>query len=455
MPAIGQYEEATVYKVSEHDAVEVPLADLVGEGGSGLALDPTIVGRNYFDIQLRGSSLLVQARGYVGLIPLNERVALEVVPRVLLGGNLAHVLRVAGFATHTLEEAARVYDHELHTSPSLRDFFTSALIRGLGAIEVHGRMSDYYERTERTTAPRGRILMGARETQMAAAGGSVDVRSSWFERTADTPVNRCLKLAVWLLANEYAHAGALSSEQRRLVRRLNVLWTLFADATLDPRLEFLDDSIVAGVRPLPTTRAYYRTALEVALIVVSRSSIVLERHGVDVSLPSLIFDLSKVFERYMRAVLAERIGRRGLAVEDGKGQGRKPLFDSESSEEAAPATPDIIVRDHVRGCVPVVLEVKYKPADGAPSRDALNQVITYAASYRAPRAVVVQPWGKNSKHVGLMSLGTMESLEVFQYVMDLASPDLEAEEKAFARAIRGLARIAGAPLGLTTSTTSS
>ena len=85
VPAIGQYEEATVYKVSEHDAVEVPLADLVGEGGSGLALDPTIVGRNYFDIQLRGSSLLVQARGYVGRIPLNERVALEVVPRVLLG----------------------------------------------------------------------------------------------------------------------------------------------------------------------------------------------------------------------------------------------------------------------------------------------------------------------------------------------------------------------------------
>ncbi len=427
--------------------VDIPLKALLTDKGSVLDFDPKVTGHDYFSVQLRGTSLLVQARGFVGLIPLNERVALEVVPRVPIG-NLARLLRIAGFATRTLEGAAQMYDREQHELPSLRDFLATALVAELGPIEAYGRMREYRERTERTAAPRGRFLMGAPETQMAAIGASTQVRASWFERTADTAANRCLKLAVWLLANDYAHAGRLSGEQRWLVRRLNALYQLFEDAELDPYLKFLSDPFVTGVQPLPATRVYYRAALDVALTIVSRSSVALEQRGLDVRLPSLILDLGEVFEGYVRGVLTEQIseGDTDLVVEDGNAQGKKPLFDERPSVEA---TPDIVMRDNASKYVLVVLDAKYKPANGKPDRDDLNQIITYAASFRSPRVVVVQPRSHDSDHAGLTQLGTMGRLKVFQYVINLGSADLVREEKAFGHAITQLARGAGNPLDFT------
>ena len=437
----GEQAQRIVHTVREHELVDVPFEQLMRDGQ--LDLLPAIATGDYFSVVRRRTALRLQARGFIGLIPLNERVAIDVVPRVPIG-NLAHVLHVGGVAPRALADATRGYDREGEELPSLRDVFAEALLDALHPIEALGSLRDYRRRSERTTSPRGRIVLSARETQLAALGASAHVRATWFERTADNAPNRCLKLALRVLAADYARRGR---DRRRILRRINAAYGLFHAAALDTRLAFLSDPVVAGSRPLPALRAYYRPALDLAVMILSRSSVALDRAGSSVTLPSLVVRLDDVFERYARAVLRAELAALapGLAVEDGNFEGKKDLFDVAPSRQA---TPDIVVRERATGAAPIVLDVKYKPATSDPDRGDLEQVIAYAASYRAPRAVVVQPKAHDSDRVGLHRVGAIGRLEAFQYVIDLAREPLVHEATAFAQAVGGLAREAGAPLDL-------
>jgi 5-methylcytosine-specific restriction enzyme subunit McrC len=427
--------------VREHELVDIPFEQLMRDGQ--LDVLPEIARGDYFSIVRKGSSLQLQARGFIGLIPLNERVAIDVAPRVPIR-NLAHVLHVGGFAPRALADATRAYDREDEEMPSLRDVFAEALLDALHPIEALGALRDYRQQTERTTSPRGRVLLAARETQLAAIGASAHVRATWFERTADNAPNRCLKLVLRMLAAEYARRGR---DRRRLLRRINTVYGLFHSAKLDTRLSFLSDPVVVGSRPLPALRDYYRPALDIALMILSRSSVAMDRAGSSVTLPSMVVNLDDVFERYVRAALGREVAQLSsrLVVEDGNAEGKKPLFDVLPSRQA---TPDIVVRARATGETPLVLDVKYKPAKSGPDRGDLEQVIAYAVSYRAPRVVVVQPKAHGAGRVGLHCLGAMGRLETFQYVIDLESTDLPREAAAFAQVVCELAESAGVPLNL-------
>jgi 5-methylcytosine-specific restriction enzyme subunit McrC len=406
--------------------LDVPMEELLVDGE--LDLDPAGAGK-YFTFQLKKAKLRLQARGFVGYVPINDRVGVDVTPRCPIA-NLARILRIAGFAPEVIERLGRRYAVDPTDLPNLRDFYAEVLLQELEQIQALGLFREYQQRVERTSSPRGRFVLGATETQLAATGWSPTVVASWFERTADTPANRCLKLAVWLLAQSYSQSRNPTGTQRRLARRLNAAYAIFADAELDARLGFLSDATVLGTMPLPSTRTYYRNALDVALLIVQSSSIALDRIGSDVHMPSVLIQLDKVFERYVRTLLENGLALSlpSIRVLDGNSDGAKTLFDSPPSEDA---NPDIVLRpeDWTEGDpTPAVLDVKYKPATGNPDRDDLNQIIAYAASYRAPAAVVVQPRAAGGVRHGLVRLGGIDRLAVYQYVIDL-NADLDREER--------------------------
>ncbi len=422
--------ERAVYAVREYKYIDVPVQDLLVDGE--LDLEPATES-GYFTFEFKKKQLRVQAGGFIGFIPLNDRVAIEVTPRCSIA-NLSHVLRVGGFAPVVLEQFARGYAVEPTDLTTLRDLYAEALLREVARIDAYGRLREYEQRTARTSSPRGRLLLAAPETQLAAAGGSATVRVSWFERTADIAANRCIKLAIWLLARGYAQTRNPSGTQRRLAIRLNAVYGLFEDAELDQRLRFLRDPLVAGTAALPATRTYYRNAIDVARLVVTSSSLSFDHRGADVSMPSIVIEMHVVFENYLRTVLAAGLtDDPGLHVLNGNSEGKKLLYDDPPSEDA---TPDIVIRNDD---VPVVvLDVKYKPAEKKPEREDLNQVITYGASYRASAVVVVQPRADGGARHGLIHLGDIDGRSVYQYVIDL-SGDLEAEESAMIDAMRSLA----------------
>jgi 5-methylcytosine-specific restriction enzyme subunit McrC len=153
---------------------------------------------------------------------------------------------------------------------------------------------------------------------------------------------------------------------------------------------------------------------------------------------SLVIDMSKVFEGYIRAVLRSGLAGFDLQALDGNsmgpGFGGKLLFDGTPSEEA---NPDVVIRPKSSEATRLVADAKYKPVTAASDRDDINQVIVYGASYRCPRVVLVHPCpiGRSS---GLRQLGTIGTLQVYQYMLELGAADLASEERQFVEAIAAL-----------------
>lgn len=427
-------------QLKEFQTVDVAASEVLTDGR--LDFYPEVRKKGYFLVRVGVSGLTVQAQGFVGVIPVNERLTLEVLPRVPLG-NLSRILEVSGTSPVALAHALRLYQTEGRMYPSLASVYSRGLRDVVETIVDRGLLKEYVRVGEETSFPRGRIDMNGTAQRLASRGIAHRVAVMHWQRTVDQPVNRCLLYAAWRL-HQYASevSDAISpADRRRLHLDLNYVFLQFQGVHLDRSERFLGDDLVTGRRPLPSLRGYYRPALDLAVAVIGRQAILLEQAGAQVQLPSLIVNMSTAFEAYIRAALVARSSALdGIDVVDGNlappqgGRGR--VFHSGMH---VVATPDIVYRHRRLRTVPLLLEVKYKPAGAQVNRDDLNQAITYAFAFRSPNVVIVQPRGEASLlPVGLTQLGRVGAVTVWRYVFDLAA-DLVPGEDAMAAAFQQLA----------------
>jgi 5-methylcytosine-specific restriction enzyme subunit McrC len=407
-----------------------------------LAVYPEVLVHGYATVGVRDGRLVLRAGGYVGLIPINDGLEIDVRPRVAVD-KLERLLRVSGRAPIAFRPYLRPYDVDAEPAPSLLDMLTDALLAAVDDIGANGLHREYRTRIEDTSFPRGRILIGPTIQRHAARGAEHRAVASWFDHTADTGPNRCLKYALWFVARKYMGMRPPPPGVRRMLGRLNRAYRLYDGAVLDLRRQFMDDPLVRDPGRLPSVRSYYRPGLLIAAAIIHDRGVSLGGRGDDILMASLLVNMEEVFEAYIRAVLVEQLGRlrRDLLVLDGNrgrpGGAKKWLFDAPPSTDA---TPDIAVRlvtsvagrsDH-----PVIVECKYKPSP-TPDRDDLNQTITYGASYSSPSVIVCHP-GTPTNRSGLSRLGTIGGMTVFDYAFDLAAGSLDAEEAAFGLAVARL-----------------
>src|SRR4051812_47295950 len=83
-----------VIPCSEQGQIDLQLSELMDSAGS-LLLNPEISKKDFLTVAFRGGKLRLQARGFIGLIPLNERVAIFVEPRVPVS-NLTRMAEISG-----------------------------------------------------------------------------------------------------------------------------------------------------------------------------------------------------------------------------------------------------------------------------------------------------------------------------------------------------------------------
>lgn len=422
--------------VREHEPIEVPVRELLDAAGQ-LNLSKDAHGEDYFAVFLKKGRVQLQARGWVGVIPITEHVAVRVVPRVPVG-NLLRMLRIAAYAPRQLS-FMREYATEEQWVNSLLDFYAAALLRHIEEVGSNGLLTRYERQEENSAFPHGRILVGPTLARVRPRGIRHRAIVSYFDRTADNAPNRCLKYALWFLAQHYASEPERTGAARRLRQRINGLYNLFEGVALDHRLGFLNDPEVAATRPLPTLRAYYRDALDVALAIIDRHAVQIEVAGGALKMPSLVLNMNDVFESYLRNSLRAYAMERGwaTAVLDGNGEGKKPLFDTQPSE---PAKPDIVLRAP-DGAHPAVVEIKNVPVQGLSQRDSINQALAYALSFRCKRVVLAHPRGFDQPFAGMRFIGRVGDIELHQYIADLDASDLTAAEHAFGMAVEGLASV--------------
>lgn len=436
------------YPVEEWGFVEVPTGDLLQ--GERLSVYPSVIDGGYFTLRPRHGSLMLQACGYIGIIPLSERVTIEVTPRVPLS-NLSRVLRIAEHAPEAIENTARLYEREPDMYPSLVDLYAQTLAGYVNDIAAHGLLREYEQRQEVTSFPRGRILISETISSLRPKGIRHRLATSWFQRNVDNSSNRCIKYAIWFLARHRRDVlGDEYTKQARLIRQaLNRAYRVFDGVELDLQRGFMSDSTVLGRRPMPAVRAYYRPTVDLCLAIIRQQAVSLDRETGDLGLPSLIVDMSAAFEHYLRNVLSNAAAEEQWPVEvlDGNrgapSGGAKALFHTGADTMA---TPDVVVASDAgtERTYPLIVEVKYKPSDRSLSRDDLNQAISYGASYRCPHVVLVRPRGSfaDSTTIGMRQLGTVEHVSLHQYVYDLGADDVVAEEGAFCAQMRTLAGVA-------------
>lgn len=430
---------------------QIPLhAEEVLSPTGELLIESAVVGK-YVRIDFKGGAVRVSALGVSGLIPLNDQVAVQVIPRFPLR-NLTHMVSVCGYSPTPLA-ALRTYAGKDNISEWLWDVLADSILDGLDIVRQQGLLRTYVRRYGTSSSPRGRI--DTTGTMLRHASRNVQHRAdySWFERTVDTPENRCLKAAIVRLHARTLNRSASAGSRHRIARLAEAMRVL-AEVADDRPDRILSEPTVVGSRPLPEARSYYRSILDLARSIVGDRGVDLDRTAREGSnvLPSLLVKTEDLFEDFVRLGLQQTFADdRHMKVMDGnRAPAMKTLYErlDPSTTEAASALAVMLTRHEGEakpdlvcmrsdGTVPLVGDVKYTRVSEHAGRSELEQVLLYGVRYRSPVVLTVHP-RMEGQASGLFVSGRIGDTLVAQYRLDLDAVNLDAEVIKMGDSLRGL-----------------
>jgi 5-methylcytosine-specific restriction enzyme subunit McrC len=422
-----------VVQAIEHQTIELEFADLF----SGQTLDFYSETAKLFQVTFRKGRPCIQLGKFLGLIPINDRLAVEVTARVSIK-NLERIVAFAeGYEPLVLSQHQRQYQKTVDRPASLLESIT---VQFLGAVEkiVHeGLWLEYRSKRHVGAYPVGRVAPFESFWRSRKSGVPIGV-SNAFIRSPATDANNWILAALRKLHSSVDTtiwgSAKMSSRIASCRRTFQPCAVSGFDAFDFRRLEMT-------VEAIPEGRMLYLNALRLALLILGDMGIDIRERGGKTTLGSILVDMETVFEVYVREVLRRQLrSKPEVQVLDGNKAGatgaKKAFFSGTPVGGKNPdMTPDIVVRRY--GAVRLILDAKYKPLPDMPDRPDLNQLATYAASYGSPRAALLYPdRAQGQPHIA--RLGDIGGFELLVARFDLSAPDIEAEERKFAEAIVAL-----------------
>lgn len=419
---------------SEHQLLLLPPELVKADGSLDVYPDVLKLFRPTYD-QNRPA---IQTTGWVGYIPLNDTIALEISPRVPVG-NLERLVSMAlGYAPNILKKYTRQFAQAADQPASLFDVLSDQILDAFDQIWEIGLLKCYSRIERKGSSPVGRIMPFSSEWHTAKAGRPVAV-SSAFHRTPDFGPNRLLRHAFEKLLSRYLDIGA--DRQRARIHRLKKAIECLADIGWPSASEVTPKAIALYVQQLPAQHEHYADALMVAQLIIYDAGLAIRGPGGVATLPSILIDMAKAFEDYIRRVLVNGLSDdNDVEVKDGNKGGddgaKVSLFDPAREGLAnPPVTPDIVI--YVRGKARLVVDVKYKNSPAVPDRNDINQVILYGARYGVDRVMVLHA-GRPDNRDPTESCGNVGQFQLFNGMVDLDAASITAEEASFVEAVRNL-----------------
>ncbi|GEK72860.1 MULTISPECIES: 5-methylcytosine restriction system specificity protein McrC [Halomonas] len=439
----GEKKQREVISAIEQKEIVLPSEVFVSEGK--LNLYPEVLVKDIVRVYLKKKQLKLQAGNYVGVIPLNEDFAVKIYPKAPIF-NIDRMIRVANGLPHHLTGWVSEYAPDDPLSFDLFKYLIDLLVSALDVIKVEGLYKKDCLFRNTSAYPKGRVDVANTVKTIWARGRRGEVISSWVDKSADNPVNRCIKYALWLIAEKVRRLATNGWE--RDLSRINNSYNSFLGVSFDQDLQFLFDYEVRDPEELGFGRQAYITALKVSKLLIFKGGVSVGREGSDFSSQSFLFSLSEIFENYFYRVLANSsiLKENGVSVLDGgkfgSGGAKTCLFDMEGrgggnvtlmkSLEKSIATPDVVVqKGDGDKAERLILEVKYKNALPLVDRAGINQAVTYGVRYDAKKVVLVHPVSDDRKSLagGLHRLGVVKDIELFQLAVDLSREDIVEMEK--------------------------
>lgn len=398
-----------VIEIEERGQRFFPRTDLVDASGRSLILPET---RDLGVVEVRdvADGAMVMALGLIGYLPLTRTITLNVVPKFPIR-NLWTMLEVGGETYQNILPTLRRYQSSANHAP-IHLLARSFCYYLRGALSA-GLERSYYPRTQ-TGYYRPRVEFGSTINRYISRGNPVNTVSSVFEFGLNSPVNQIIKAACLRFARIVPSLAEWQEERFLLQLALEILHRV---DNRDPSSVSLHLERSVSLR----IQQYYAGMLCVYHLLLTGGGIAFNLEPSGKVLPSFLFNLEQIFERFVRQTFVQALRETGIAVLDGdKHQGR--LFEDSNIYRTKS---DLIFRRSKKE-VTAVGEVKYKPGLRVSDR---YQIISHVTAARAPIGILFTPANEGeSQHlerIGRLSTGA----HFYHYRVNIGGDIREAQSR--------------------------
>ena len=422
-----------IEQAEERKEIDIAVSEVVKEGGK-LNILPNV--KNYFSIDYKpkNDKLSLVAGGFIGLIPINSELAIDIKPKFSIS-NLTRIVSIAEDSFNTLSFFNKKYQESDDSSSVVFEFMAECLANELQTLEKEGVLKEYLSKTEATHKIRGRININDSIKKLWSHGNFNKASVTCFDFTLDNPFNRLIKFTIKFCIKELL---LLKSDKISLRKSLINFYSMFdAVALVSNPNSFEEVYSAIKYEKISILRRYYLNICEICRLIINHRGVSFDESGDDQQLNSFTLDMASTFEKYL--IHSIRLNRNafseGTAILDGNKEGRKKFYNQPSIDEGN-AKPDIIIKE--QDIYRIIADAKYKVKTKDSDR---YQIISHALSYGASVAVLILPKEENNyggKLVKLGGVGTDHQIDVYEYYFDLTSSNLCTEEQSLAEALNSL-----------------
>lgn len=311
--------------------------------------------------------------GLIGYLPLTESIALNIRPKFPIE-NFWSMLELADNSSGRILPLLRKYDSARGTAPhrlltqSFCFFLKQILDAGIVRAYSPRSYSGYYQ---------PKMDFGRTISKHLSRGNGAVVEASVFHFTANNEANGILKSACQGFLRLAPREPEWIVERQLLLESLRTLQYV----EQRPLLKGYDDEALELPQWL---RQGYAGALATYSMLLGHTPLGFSYHADGSALPSFLFSLDDIFERFVRNTLRLAFKDEKIAVLDGNSpKHQEPLF---TDNKQFPTKPDLIFRKG--GTVLGLGEVKYKPKISEADR---YQLISHAVARNAPVGIWISP----------------------------------------------------------------
>lgn len=367
----GMSLPARIIEISERGNRTFARTDLFDPQGRSLIF-PQVRELNAVEITDTPDGARLMALGLIGYLPLTSSITLNIVPKFPIQ-NLWAMLEIGGETYSNVLPIIRRY--QTSSSPAPIQMLVRSFCHFLKGVLTDGFERSYYPR-QQTGFYRPRVEFGPTLSRFLSRGNPIDTVSNVFEFGLDSPVNRIIRAACLRIARLIPRGDNWDEERRAIQIALETLQRV-QEREPSP-LDFdLDRSVTLRLR------AHYAGMLRVYQLLLTGGGIAFTFEPGGRELPSFLFNLDDIFERFVRQTFVHGLREQRIAVLNGnKHQGR--LFED---NKTYPTKSDLIFRRSKKDIIGLG-EVKYKPKLKEVDR---YQIISHVTAAKAPLGILFSP----------------------------------------------------------------
>lgn len=410
-----------IIEISERGQHTFPRTDLFDAQGRSLIFSK-VRELNAVEITDTPDGARLMALGLIGYLPLTSSITLNIVPKFPIK-NLWAMLETGGENYANVLPIIRRY--QTSSSPAPIQMLVRSFCHFLKGALTDGFERSYYPRLQ-TGFYRPRVEFGPTMSRFLSRGNPIDTVSNVFEFGLDSPVNRVIRAAC-LRITRFIPRSNDWDEERRVIQV--ALETLQRVQEREPSpLDFdLDRSVTLRLR------ANYAGMLRVYQLLMTGGGIAFTFEPGGRELPSFLFNLDDIFERFVRQTFVHGLHEHHIAVLDGnKHQGR--LFED---NKTYPTKSDLIFRRSKNDIIGLG-EVKYKPKLKEADR---YQIISHVTAAKAPLGILFSP-AKEGESQRLERIGKLATGAQFYHYRINIQGDIAAAQ---AQMVSDVMRVFPAP----------